>query len=509
MAAAVAFILTAVPGHAGIPRPENADVKALAIIDETLKTESGLLRPDNIPFPPGNDPLSLTMAMEIALANNISMQTYRESVRTTALSYEAVRRGYWPEWSAALSGTRREAGVTIDDLRTVDQFTALSQSLGVSQLLPFGGSASVALSGGYNQTNNLDGSFAPRLAVALSQPLLRGFGRDLQQESLIQAQRKLLYSLRNYRTQTENFAISVISDFLTIQNLQEKIANLNEKAAAYDALLKRSQAFYDIGEESRLEVLRITQEGFLVQQDVLNLTLDRRNRRALFEITLGLPPRDTVALAPFKIPYKKLEIDRGEAVRVALEKRVDIRTAIDAVDDARRALKFAKRNLLPDLDVNLKANLGNNNARSSTGVINDDYSAGFILSLPLEQTAERLRAYQAWVSLRQAERSLDYLKATVTASIHNSINTIQANENAYSIQSMIVESGGKRVEAAKILIAQQRKSNRELIEAKTTLVNALNSCLDLQLAHYLAVLRLKRDMGVLELRPETLFAENQ
>lgn len=504
-----AMIALAPSGRAGIPMPETADAKALAIIDETLKLEPDLLRPDHVPFPAGSEPLGLAQALETALANNNNMQTYRESVRTIALSLEAVRRGYGPQWSAVLAATRRESGVTIDDLRTTSQFTTLSPTLGVSQILPFGGDLAVGVSGGYSQTGSLDGSFAPRLSISLDQPLLRGFGRDLQQEPLVQAQRKLLYALRNYRTQSETFAISVISDFLAIQVIQEKIAHLQEKSAAYDKLLKRSKAFYDLGEETRLEVLRVTQEGFLVQQDILNLDLERRNRRALFEINLGLPPTDTLALANAVIPFKKLELDRKEAVRTAMEKRVDIRTATDAVDDARRALKFAKRDLLPDLDLGLKANLSNNNVRTSTGVVSDDYSAGFTLSLPLERTRERLMLYQAWVSLRQAERTLEWLKSTVTASIHNSINTIQASENAIAIQSLIVESGGKRVEAAKILIAQQRVSNRELIDAKTTLVNALNNRLDLQLSHYLAILRLKRDMGTIDLHPETLFADAQ
>jgi outer membrane protein TolC len=496
-------------GRAGIPMPETADAKALAIIDETIQLEPDLLRPDHVPFPSGTGPLTLAQALETALANNTDMQTNRESVRTKALGLEAVRRGYGPQWAMITSGSRSESGVTIDDLRSTNQFSTLNQSLGVSQILPYGGNLAVGLGGGYSQTGSLDGSFSPRLSVSLAQPLLRGAGRDLQQEPLTQAKRRLLYALRNYKTQSENFAISVISDFLSIQILQEKIGNLQEKNAAYDKLLKRSKAFYDLGEETRLEVLRVTQEGFLVQQDILSLDLERRNRRALFEINLGLPPMDTLVLANALIPYKKLNIDREEAVRTALEKRVDIRTATNAVDDARRALKFAKRDLLPDLDLNVKADLSNNNARTSNGVISDDYSAGFTLSLPLEQTSERLALYQAWISLRQAERTLQWLKSTVTASIHNSINTIQASENAVDIQSMIVDSGGKRVEAAEIRIAQQQASTRELIEAKTILINALNSRLDLQLSHYLAILRLKRDMGVLDLHPENLLADTQ
>lgn len=503
------MVALSVAGHAGIPMPETADAKALAIIDETIKLEPDLLRPDHIPFPVGSGPLNLAQALETALANNTDMQTNRESVRSKALGLEAVRRGYGPQWAMLTSGSRSESGVTIDDLRTTNQFSTLSQTLGVSQVLPFGGNLAVGLGGGYSQTGSLDGSFSPRLSVSLSQPLLRGFGRDLQQEPLVQARRRLLYALRNYKTQSENFAISVISDFLSIQNIQKKIGNLQEKSSAYDKLLRRSKAFYDLGEETRLEVLRVTQEGFLVQQDILSLDLERRNRRALFEINLGLPPKDTLVLADSVVPLKKLKIDRAEAVRTALEKRVDIRTATDAVDDARRALKFARRNLLPDLDLNVKADLSNNNARTSNGVISDDYSAGFTLSLPLEQTSERLALYQAWISLRQAERTLEWLKSTVTASIHNSINTIQASESAAEIQSMIVESGGKRVEAAEIRIAQQQASTRELIEAKTILINALNTRLDLQLSHYLAILRLKRDMGVFDLHPENLFADTQ
>ncbi len=489
--------------------PKNADAAALAIIDETIKLEPDLLRPDHVPFPAVSETLTLPRALETALANNNTMQTYRESVRTTALSLEAVRRGYGPQWMASMAAVQRESGITLDDFRTTNQNTSITQTLGVSQILPFGGDLSLGLTGGYNQNNDVDGIFAPRLSISLAQPLLRGAGRDLQQEPLTQAKRKLLYSLRNYRTQSETFAISIIGDFLGIQLLEQKIGNLKEKSDAYEKLLKRSKAFYDLGEETRLEVLRVTQEGFLVQQDILNQDLECRNRRALFEINLGLPPTDSLVLAKAVIPGKKLDIDRAEAVRTALEKRVDIRTATDAVEDARRTLKFAKRNLLPDLDLNLRANLANSNSRSSAGVINDDYSAGFVLSLPLEQTSERLALYQASISLRQAERTLEWLKNTVTASIHNSINTIQASENAIAIQGMIVESGAKRVEVAKILIAQQRASNRELIEAKNALVNATNNRLDLQLAHYLAILRLKRDMGVLDLHPEILFAENQ
>jgi len=485
---------------AGVPLPENADEAALKEIDKVRQLEPNLPRPDNVPIALGPGSLALPRAVEIAIANNVDMQTKREKVRDVALSLVAVRRGYYPQWHALITGATGEQGRTVDRIRTNIPRDGSTQAIGLTQVLPFGGSMSLDFGGTFNKTDqNIESTYAPLARVSLTQPLLRGAGHDLQQEPLTIAKRALLDSLRTYRMQREDFAINVIGNFLGMQVLRAKCQNLQVKRDATDLLARKEQVFYELGRETELEVLRATQESLLVQQDLLNYDLDLRNRMELFAITLNFPTDATLELAEFLMPYQKLQIGRDEAVRTALKNRLDLQAAEDDVEDSARRLKFAHRNLLPNLDVTVSADMGNTNMHAGDGVIQDNFSAGFSLSLPLERTRERLDLYFAWQAVQQDQRELDYARSFVTQAIHGSVNNIKRLESLMDIQDLIIRSGNKRSAAAQFLLERGKASSREVIDANTIRIDAMNRKLDILLEHYLAMLRLKRDMGILNL----------
>ncbi len=495
---------------AGVLKLAEADEAALKAIDEVRASEPGLPRIDVLPVAVAAGPISLTLgrAVEIALANNAAMQTRRERVKLDALELVAIRRGYGPQWRAGITAVRREVGVTLDDSRTASQFTDSFQSLGVSQRLPFGGAVSLDFGGAFSQRDNTEGDYSPRAVVSLTQPLLRGAGRDLQQEPLTEAKRNLLYSLRGYKLASEDFVIGVINDFLLLQNLRAKIRSTEAKRDAFDHLIKRSRTFFELGRESEIETLRATQESLLVQQQLLNLELELKNRLELFAITLNLGSGASLEMAEFEIPFQKVEHESEEAVRLALLARPDLRSAAAAVEDSARRLKFAKRNLLPDLGINLKANAANTGVRTGSGVITEEYSAGLTLSLPLERSNERLAVYGALQTLSQNERALEMARATVSAGVRYGVNRIKSYENALEIQDSIVQASAKGVGLAGFRFERGQASNRNVIDANTILSNAVNARLDLRLAHYIATLQLRRDTGRLEAIPSGLFVQS-
>jgi len=488
--------------HGAVPKGSEAEEIALKAIDEVRASEPGLPSVDVLPIAmaAGEGPISLTLprALEIALANNSTLQTRRERVKIDAQELAAVRRGYGPQWRASVTAARRELGYTREDFRTTDQYTDSTQTIGVSQRLPFGGAISLDVGGSFSERDNTQGSYAPRATVSLTQPLLRGAGRDLQQEPLTEAKRSLLYSLRSYKLASEDFAIAVVNDFLTIQNLRAKIRSVEAKRDAFDRLIKRSQTYFELGRESEIEVLRASQESLLVQQQLLNMELDLKNRLELFAITLNLPSGVPLELAEFEIPFQKLNGESHDVVRLALEARPDLKTAAAAVEDSARKLKFARRNLLPDLGLNLKANTSNTNIRNGSGVINEEYYAGFTLSLPLERTNERLGVYVALQMLSQNERALEMARATISAGVRYGVDRIRNYENAVEIQESIIQSSTKGVRLAGFRFERGQASNRNVIDANTVLANAINAQLDLKLFHYIATLQLRRDTGRLD-----------
>ncbi|MEI8234662.1 MAG: TolC family protein [Verrucomicrobiota bacterium] len=491
-----------------IPMPKDADDAALKAIDEVRLQDPHLPRPDAMPMVAGPGPLTLSRAVEVAIANNNLMQALREGARATALGMIAAQRNYYPQWRAQLNAVHSDAGVTFNGIHSADQYSNSFQSLGFTQQLPFGGNLSLDFGGSFaDSSNTADSSYSPRAVLSLTQPLLSGAGRDLQQEPLVRAKRNVVYALRGYRQQQEDFAISAINDFLTIQVLSAKLQNLQARREAVDFLARKQQTFFKLGRETELEALRATQECLMVQQQLLDMDLDRRNRVEQFWIaTLNLPFKNSVSLADFPIPYRKLQISSDKAVQTAMERRPDLQTAADLLEDSQRALKFAQRNLLPDLELNVSANVSNANFLTSNGATYENYTAGLTMSLPLESTAQRLALYTCWLAVRQNERALAYNRTSISASIRSSINRIKLIESALEIQESIIQSGGKRVAAAQFLLERGQVSNREVIDADNIRISAINTKLDLQMDHYVALLRLERDMGVFDRDQPSLFA---
>lgn len=499
------FFLPSSLSAKGVPKPEHADALALEAIDEIRRLEPQLPRPDNVPVAVGTGPIDLTKAVEIAIANNPTMQTRREQVRAAAINYIATQRGYGPQWRATMTGQAREVGTRLTEGRTSIQYLESQQLVGFTQKLPYGGSIALDVGGALTQVESRAGDYSPRVVLSLNQPLLRRAGFDLYREPLVEARLTLLDALRNYKLQREDFVISIVSDYVSIQNIEQKIAINQEQWAAHDQLIRRSEAFFELGLESEMEVLRATQEALLVRQTRIDLQDDLDNRREIFAITLGFSPDTVLELVPFRLPATnrqfRMKFDKDQTIADALINRPDLHTAADTVEENRRRLKYAKRNLLPDLDLNLSANARQSGLRNSDSLIREEYTAGITLSLPLERTRERVQLFGAWQTLKQSERLLHFARANLAAAVHRRITRMASIENALEIQDLVVANARKGAKVAAFRFEQGQASNRSLLEAKNTEARALTRNLDLQLSHYINYLQIKRDIGQLQIDP--------
>jgi len=82
-----------------------------------------------------------------------------------------------------------------------DQFGTVNSQAGVNQLMKSGGQLSASLANDILRyyTGDPRRSLVSILSVNLTQPLLRGFGRNNPAvENLTQAQRNVVYAVRNY-----------------------------------------------------------------------------------------------------------------------------------------------------------------------------------------------------------------------------------------------------------------------------------------------------------------------
>jgi outer membrane protein TolC len=433
------------------------------------------------------------------------MERRREELRTAALGVSLSYHDFEPQLAGVISAFHDEKAQVYENGRYMDRQTGAEQSVGVSQKLPTGGSVAVSAGGVYGQGPVADDSwnYVPRVGITLVQPLLRGAGSAYTYEKLTQGKRSLVYGLRGFKLQRENLAIDVSEEFLNICDLKRKLDAARKNVERYEKLYRQSEAFRDTGRETELEFLRVKQEKLLAVDDELNRETDFATRLESFKLMLNLPIGSKIDLVDSIPPYDKLGIEADDAVHSALANRVDLRTATEMVEDNRRQERLAKSDMLPDLSIVLGAGASSPDAHLSPSTRSEDYSAGITLSLPLDRTQERFKLYSAAQQTIRGRRELELAKEAIEIGIRNSIKRIQRLEASIELANFLVESEQHRHDLALYRFQIGDISNRDVIDANNALQAALNHRIDLLTEHYIAMLRLQRDMGILDI--DTLF----
>ena len=166
------------------------------------------------PFLPPIYNLTLNEAVELAYIHNRDYQTVLENVYLAALDLAFERFRFDVRF---LGVTGQPPGVDVNALTRPSggaNDVNVDANFGVSRLLPAGGQWAVEL---VNNTLTVFGTgpqsgTASTVSFSLVQPLLRGAGRKVNLEALTQAERNLLYAVRDLARFRKEFFVSTVAD---------------------------------------------------------------------------------------------------------------------------------------------------------------------------------------------------------------------------------------------------------------------------------------------------------
>ncbi len=289
------------------------------------------------PYP--NDPnakvLSLEEAVNMALADNLNLQTTIDTVSRSQISKGLAESRFDFKLTPSLAGG---FGSEIGQDR-VFGFEA-------AKLLPYGATVTASVQSDFtrNQFGEVTGS---HLTFTVAQPLLRGFGRKTTQFDLTNAKRSLQSSGRNLEIARQRLAVEVVASYYNIVR-QEGLVDVAEKSAERSReLLRASEARLKVGLASKLDVFRAelqlsqAEQSLIIREEALELAMDT------FKFNLGLNPQGEVYLEMVEPDYQPVVLDLEAETRLALTRRLEIREERARMDDARRSLSVSRQNLLP------------------------------------------------------------------------------------------------------------------------------------------------------------------
>lgn len=135
---------------------------------------------------------------------------------------------------------------------------------------------------------------------------------------------------------------------------------------------------------------------------------------------------------------KYMEIDSEEAIKIALEKRFDYRSAKNELENAKMSSEAAQNGTLPSIKAVISASSMDYNSESSSKAYSNlgsrkypSYSAGINLSYPLDNTSAKTDERNAHMRIKQAEKRLEATERFVRDDVLTKIENIKTSYEIY------------------------------------------------------------------------------
>ena len=352
------------------------------------------------------------------------------------------------------------------------------------------------------------------LSLNVTQPLLRGFGKDIVMEPLTQAERDVVYAARAYERFLHTFAVDVAERFFRVLEQRDRLANQEQNHANLIRLRARNEAFAEAGRVSDIDVDQARQDELRAQDSVIAARRDLANALDDFKFFLGLPIETDLTLDEggqrSLEAWEALEIDLDEesVVTIALQRRLDYHTVVDRIADAERAAHVAADALRAGLDITSGVAANTLSATSDEGQPasfsseNFNWSVGLELDLPLDRLPERNVYRQTLIDWEARKRDEQETADRIRSDLRDFLRSLETARQSYTIQTGAVVLAARRVESTELNLEAGRASTRDVLEAQEALVGAQNDASAALTDYILAGLFLYRDMELLQVAEE-------
>ncbi len=502
----------------------KADKEVYEIIDDKWQDDFGnksnyIIGDSNVPGSPNDlavektvpesGVLNLAQAVAIATEHNRSYQRQKEQLYLIALDLTLARHRFARNWFGTVDARYTN--------NSADESVSSDSRLGFNQLLAGGAQigASVAIDWARFLTGDPRTSLGSVLTATVSQPLLRGRGRDVVQENLTQAERNALYQLRSFARFRKTFVVSTVSAYYRV--LQQKTTVVNAENSYYRLLesQKRLELEKEAGMKSSADVDESKQRTLGAENSWVQA--QQRYERVLdeFKVLLTLPTDTEVALDPNELLSLEtmvtdlVDYTAETAIETGLNWRLDSATSGDRVDDAERKVVLAADNLGAELNLVGSAGVDStdNTKIDRLRFHEGTYTLGLEADLPLDRKAERNAYREALISLEQQERDFENERDNIELEVRDALRTLKAEAEGYRIQKLALQLAERRLEAQQMLMDVGTGDTRLLLDSEGDLLQAQNDVTGALVDHAIAKMSFFRDIGVLQVKPDGMWEE--
>lgn len=426
--------------------------------------------------------LTLPQAVRMALENNldIKVESYfplidAERIRIEGGAFDPVLNARFTHLEDAYKG----GGVT-----QTEEFGG-----GVRGDTPWGLNYSVGAENSYDWVSKKGGMWSLKPNVSLQQPLLRGFGTDVNLAQLRIARRNQQQSEWALRGQVVNTVADVHAAYdrlyQSLQNLE--VAKRFKELA--EVLLRDNETRMKIGVMAPLDVTQARaqvaqrQETLIVAAAAVEDNKIRLKQLILSDVEGFVETGVEIAPPPTAV-VGRLDVNRG--IQDAFEWRADYRQFLLDLQKRRIQVVFQKNGTLPRLDLvgslsllGIDRTFSEGLSRSVADGNQQSWSAGAIFSLPIPNRSAsgkyqvaKLEEIQTLASFKRLELAIAAEVDFAAREITTSAERIKATTEARLLAQETLDAAQERLKAGSGTTFEVLELQRKLAEAEAAEVSA-------------------------------------
>jgi len=453
--------------------------------------------------------VSLTLEDSIvqALKNNLNVAVEVLTPELASASVSRARQFFMPTFQFDVTGNRMEQLSTWSLQGSGTYITkATGSTASFAQQIPFGGSVTASFSYDYQINNQLFQSYNPsytgRLNFALTQPLLRNFGWSISRREIIVALNSLDISRNQFKTVLINMVYSVEVAYWNLVYSVENLKTLQQALQSGRDLLAKTKREVEVGQKAPIEVLNAEATVARREADILQAEAMVKRSQDQLKTLLnqgGDPSAKGQNLRPADTPsFKPFAITLDEAFEKAMARRPDLEVAKSTIETKRINFRYAKNQLLPQLDLQLvKASPGISGAqfiydpdnpflpptpgdtgsaaqafKDMFGFLYNNWTAALTLTIPLGDVVGRAGYTYAKLDLEQTQARLKNQEQQIYLEVSDAVLTLETAAKSVDAYRIARELAGKQLEAEMKKLAVGMSTNYFVLTYQDALASA-------------------------------------
>jgi outer membrane protein TolC len=427
--------------------------------------------------------LSLEQAIEMALTQNRSIINAQNSVNSARLNLSTAYSDFDMKIRPFAGG-----GVTDGDPN-------FNSGLNFSKNFEYGMEVSVSpyLSKG-------DENYAAAAGLSLEIPLFKYFGKLVNTQNIKSSEFSIRSAERSLVQTKENIVLETVTSFYRIIEQKKNVAINQQLAEKFKRHTAIAQIKTDVGLAQPLDVYRaqIKEKDAQVSltDSLENLQAANNNLKSI----LSIPQNTDITLIDPPLETTAMELDASKIETIAFENSIEVKSALDSLNEKKRSAKIAEHYLLPDLTVFFDYTRSGNDddLGNDTFRLNEDsWSIYLTSSSDFARTSEKNSYRQSLINVQSGELDLANKKDQLGKEVKNQVDFLEKSRERIAILEQQIQKAIGKLELSKIKFNNGMADNFDMIEAETELNQAQLNHLSAKINHITGTYRLRKTIGTL------------